>query len=290
VASVEITKGGTVLATRGRSASAPVVKVLSPKKGDRVGAGKLVEVRWTATDSDNDPLTLKVAYAVDGKNFLSTFVGPNNQTQFLPSDLFAGSRKARIRVTANDGFNETSAISAPFSAVGHPPTVQILDPAAGLSIRNDASLQLRGIAFDDLAKRITAKRRLTWSTRGKVIGRGSSVSVSGLAPGNRTITLAARDRAGHTGRASVRVKVRAAAPRFLVLAAPAKVAQTARSFKLKVASSLPGTLRIGKQQFAVGRASKTLKVKVKPGSTPLALTLRLKAYTRSIGQQLTIAR
>jgi hypothetical protein len=289
VNSVEITRDGAVKASRTRSANAPVLKILSPKKGDKVGAGDLVQVRWSATDDDNDNLTVEVAYAVDGKTFNSTAVGPNSQTQSLPSQLFAGSKKARIRITANDGFNETTAISQAFSAVGRPPSVTILGPGPGLTVRNDASLQLRGIAYDDRAERITGRKKLTWQDLGRVIGRGENVSVYGLKPGLRTLNLYARDRSGRRGKASIKVRVRAATPRFLGLAM-ADVSPQARSFGLQVAASLPSTLRIGKQRFRVDRKPKVVSVKIKPGTSALNLKLRLKAYTRSTTQELTIPR
>ena len=279
ITSLEITRNGVVKATKARSANAPVVKILSPKKGDRVGAGKLVKVRWTAADADKDDLTLEVAYAIDGKTFLSTFVGPNNQTQYLPSELFGGSKNARIRVTANDGFNETSAISQPFSAVGRPPTVQIFDPKAGLSIANDATLVLRGAAYDDSAEKITAKKNLVWQDLGRVLGHGANIAIYGLKPGLRTLTLYARDRTGRRGKASVKVRVRGVKPRFLALGM-ADVAQGQRSFLLQVSSSLPATLRIGKQRFHVDRKVRTVSVKIKPNG-PVSLKLKLTAYGRS---------
>ena len=83
--------------------------------------------------------------------------------------------------------------------------------------------------------------------------------------------------------------VAGAKPRFIGLGM-ADVSAQARGFILNVSSSLPATLRIGKQRFHVDRKPKNVNVRIKPGAGTLELKLRLKAYTKSTTQTLTIPR
>ena len=58
----------------------------------------------------------------------------------LPSDYFAGTGHAQLRLRVSDGFNETVVLSQPFRAVSHPPTVEILDPQRGARFSRRASV------------------------------------------------------------------------------------------------------------------------------------------------------
>ena len=61
---IAVTAGGQPLAERTRS-KPPTVKVLSPRKGTRVG--RRLTVNWKATDPDGDPLRAVVEFSADGR-------------------------------------------------------------------------------------------------------------------------------------------------------------------------------------------------------------------------------
>ena len=215
VAKVEIVAGGIVRAARGRSANAPRVRVRRP----RAGKGR-VAIRWSATDRDRDALGVSIDYSGNaGRSWRTVYAGPNKGRVKLPSRLLFASRRGRLRVRANDGFNESSARSRIFRARGAKPAVRITSPGTGLRARNDASLVLTGEAFDDALRRLRG-RRLSWYSGKRRIARGETASVAGLAAGRRRIRLVARDRSGRKASASVVVRLDQAQPTFLRLAGP----------------------------------------------------------------------
>ena len=60
---VQIRQGDKVLNERVASANPPTVKLLTPNGGETLAPG--VEVRWTASDPDGDPLNFTVQYSPD---------------------------------------------------------------------------------------------------------------------------------------------------------------------------------------------------------------------------------
>lgn len=207
----------------------------------------------------------------------------------LAARLLPGSRRARVRVRVNDGFNEAVSTSPRFHSKGAPPSVQILSPAPATRATNDAPLYLSGQAYDDTQRRIPG-RRLRWFDGRRAIGRGGQIAVSGLAAGRRRLRLVARDARGRTRTAAVTVRLRAAQPTFLRLSAPRRVSGTARLLRLRVASSIPATLRVGRQRFAVGRRMRSIRLRIRRGRSPLALRLILRAGGKRAVRTVVIAR
>ena len=116
------------------------------------------------------------------------------------------------------------------------------------------------------------------------------IEARGLRAGTRKIRLVGRDSAGRKGSATVKVRVQAVTPQFLSVDAPSKVSRRARSVKLKVQSSVPAKLKVGRTKVRLGRRAKTVKVRVKPGKSRLALTLVLKAGGKSATSLLYVKR
>ncbi len=104
--------------------------------------------------------------------------------------------------------------------------------------------------------------------------------MSGLPAGLRRITLAARERFGRTGHASVVVRLRAARPLFVTLRGPRKLRRSARSLQLTVSSSLAATLAVRvpglrAQRFTVSRRTRLLRVHTPGGRRRLTVRLTL---------------
>ncbi len=288
--SISIVQDDKELASRTRSAHAPTLHIASPRRGQTVGRGSSVTLRWRAKDADHDPLLTKVEYSGDdGRHWSTVFLGTDKGRAVVPSRELFASRNARLRITTNDGFNQTVAVSSRFRALGARPSVTITSPSAGMRAFDDASLVLTGSAFADTGKQL-AGRSLSWLDGKRVIAHGGAASVSGLRPGRHALQLVARDSSGRTGSARVTVVLAAARPRFLTLSVPMSLSHRARSVKLGVAASLPGTLTIGKQRFAVARHLRTLVVKATAGRAPVTLHLTLKAYGKTLKRTLTLPR
>jgi hypothetical protein len=192
-------------------------------------------------------------------------------------------------VTVNDGFRETTAVSGRFTALGAPPEARIIRPVRTATMRADAALPLVGEAFDDTGTLVPG-RSLSWFDGTRLLGKGASVLARDLRPGVRPIRLVARDRAGRTGSAVVRVRVRAVAPYFLRLTAPKQLTRAARSVRLVVSTSVAATLRAGGRTFAVDRRVRRVAVPVKPGKGTLTLQLVLTSGGKTTRIKLAISR
>ena len=276
-ATVQVVNGERVVATRAASAHPPAVRFVSPRPG-RVRARRgQVTLTWRAADADGDALSTRVDLSRDGgRSYRSLTTGVRGNSVALPEDLFARSSNARVRVTVNDGFTEAEAVSGRLVLPGTPPRVRIVSPGKRSAVAAGSALYLSGEAYDDSGAPLTG-RRLTWSERRTVLGRGAQISTSALRPGRHRITLRAVDKIGRAKSTTTTVTVRGERPQFLTLDAPASLGARARSFRLRVASSAPGTLTVARRSFRVGRRVRTVKIPVKPGSGPLTLRLRLSA-------------
>ncbi len=269
---------GTEAGTRRlASANAPKVSLASPKGGSRV-SGKNMTVRWKASDADGPeggPLEATVEYAPNGKSFSAVYTGPaETGAAQIRRSLLAGSDKAKVRVTVDDGFREDTVTSKAFSVAPTPPDVRISDPSVPVTVTADATLTLTGQAFAPGGTPLRTKA-LRWSDRKDDLGRGTSVSVSGLKPGRHKITLTAKG-GGSTGKASVAVTVAAVKPEFLELTAPA-ISANAKKMKLRVASTVAAKLKVGKKSFKVSPKASSVKVAVPKGKTSFALPVTLKS-------------
>jgi Divergent InlB B-repeat domain len=289
-ARLEIMREGSVLATRVRTSSAPRIRIVAPRAKARVGAQRVVVVRWTASDANKGPLRATVHYSMDaGKTWNTIATGTTRDRITLPSALFSGSKRARIRVTVSDGFNESSALSGIFTAVARKPTVRIVSPRRLQRFPGDTTLYLEGEAYDDRGTILRGKR-LTWFDGTRRLGPGDRLRASGLRPGLRILRLRADDGRGGVANTFVRVRIVATRPHLLSLNAPAFVKRSARTVGLRIATTVPSKLQVGHQTFAVGPKAKAISVRVTPGRTRLELPLKLTAGSRSNTVTLVIRR
>jgi hypothetical protein len=247
--------------------------VLAPGAGARVGAGRTVLVRWRATNPERLALTAIIDYSRDGgRTWRPIFVGPNKGHALLQSFFFTASRRARVRVRINDGFNETDARSRVFIALGAPPQVTILTRLVRrMHFAGDARLQLTGLAVDQAAQVLTG-RRLRWFDGPFLLGTGSAISAGPLPPGVNHIRLVARDPSGRTGSATLTVTVNPVALPFLKLTVPEHISRHSKKLKLRAGASIPAMLTIGRRRFQLGNL-RTISVPITPGRTPLLLHL-----------------
>jgi hypothetical protein len=243
-------------------------------------------VRWSARDPDHDPLQATVEYSAnDGRTFRPVFIGRSTGRVVLPARLFAASRAARVRVTVNDGFNQTASLSRRFVSLGSPPTVQIVAAPRG-TVRNDALVNLSATAFDGSGHRLPS-RAFQWRAGKRVLGRGAGISPLGLPSGRVRVVVAARDAGGRVGTASLVLRVRAMRPVLRVLRA-LHARAGARKLVLLVSTSISGTLTLEGRRYRVGTATRRLAVALKhPLRTGRALPLVLRAGSKKRAIRLT---
>jgi hypothetical protein len=286
VDSVEIMNPGPV-ALRTRAVRPPTVQVLAPTAGEVVGGKGDVTVHWFSSSPVGAPLTAQIDYSADnGASWRTIYDGANdtgNGVQ-LPASFFLASHAARVRVRVNDGFNETAAISAPFTARDTPPQVEIFSPngsaatsTAGATqggiteIAGDSRVELEGQALNQSMEQLTGTN-LRWFDGRVFLGTGNDLSAGPLPPGLNHIVLRARDAAGKLGSDSVTVLVTPVELPFLRLVLRHFAGNDVRSTPVHALSKATITLSIGTQTFLL-RAGKpqVLRVSIVPGATPLIL-------------------
>jgi hypothetical protein len=288
VTGIKVTSGGSTLAIRTESPTKPSVTIPRLPSFRK----SFATLHWRATGA---MVTVRVEYSGDGgRHWHPIWIGANLGSTVVPSRYLYRSADARIRVTVNDGFRAASALSRRFRAPGAPPAVEIVMPWQNTRQLVDAPLGLSGEAFDD-SSRMLAGGRLRWLLGRRLLGSGARITVTGLTAGRHVIDLVATDRFGRRGRAAVTVVMRAARPVFIVLSTPHRVGPTARSLRVMVGSSQPATLTVrtrgeSAQRFAVGRAKKRLRIRIRRGHSTLGLNLSLSAGGLTRAVQIAISR
>ena len=274
-----VRRGAEVLARRARSAHAPRASIVAPRAGTGIGRGAATTVRWRAQDADADRLTATIDYSRDGGRTWTVVASDvRGRSTRVDRRALGASGNARIRVRVSDGFDAAIAVSGRLRSPGAPPLVRIDSRPRG--VRADQLVLLEGSAFDDAGRPLTGTR-LRWFADRRALGSGTRVSVQGLRAGTRTIRLVATDARGRSAVARLRVSVAAVRPQFLLFDAPERVARGARSTRIRVASTVAATLRIGGRSYAVGRAPRRLRVALPRGSGVLRLAVTLTAGAKA---------
>ncbi|MCE5263887.1 MAG: dockerin type I domain-containing protein [Deltaproteobacteria bacterium] len=189
------------------SPNAPAAAVTAPGPGENIAGA--YTITWTASDGDGDSLYYTVEYSADGQKW-RTLATQLTATSFAAdfSNLPGGSQ-ARIRVTASDGINGTSAESGTFTVPIKAGEAFIDSPAADSTHRMDSGIIFQGSAHDPQEGEILDDAKLVWtSDRDGLIGTGSSVfKKSNLSAGQHVITLTATNSLGQAMSRSVTIQV-----------------------------------------------------------------------------------
>jgi hypothetical protein len=109
---IAITEHGKTIAVRHRPAHTPRVKLLAPHRGRRLSTAKPLVVRWRATNPDRGRLTISIDYSSNGgRHWQMVAMVPNTGRATLRGSWLRPSRRARIRIRVNDGFDQAIAVS-----------------------------------------------------------------------------------------------------------------------------------------------------------------------------------
>jgi hypothetical protein len=289
--SLEVRAGGRALASANRTANPPTVRVRGLKRGARVGRKRSTKIRWRSGDADGDELQATVEYSADGgRRWRGIWSGADEGKTKVASGLLSASRRARIRVTVSDGFDEASDTSPRFRALGRRPDARIENPTRGAKVTASDTVYLSGFAFDDAGKRLAGKR-IRWTVDGRKVGRGPQAAVSGLRPGKRRVRLVARDRLGRKGTASARIRVRKVKPQLIVLESPEAIDAKAKRVKLQLAAPVRARLKLSgkgvrskkRKRYKLSPKPRRVNLRIKPGSDPLLLRWSTRGGGRARG-------
>jgi hypothetical protein len=194
LSSISLVVDNRTVASRTASKTIPRVTLRYPAGGALPGDQQNVALAWTVEDPDGDVVTMRVDYSDDdGKTYRMIGLTDNLLGMTLPLRLFSATQTARIRLTVNDGFNETQFASPRFASPGTPPVVVITNPERDLTVLSTATMNLTGGAFDDRGVAIAADQ-LRWVMDGDAIGIGGDVLMPRLTPGRHTVELRVNDR------------------------------------------------------------------------------------------------
>jgi hypothetical protein len=165
----------------------------------------------------------------------------------------------------------------------------ITSPARGRRQPNDSALFLSGEGSDDRFRALRG-RALRWYVGSRRIGSGNTAAVLGLRAGRKRIRLVACARRARCSSVATTVRLTQAKPRLTQLTHPARLGRRARRVRLRVASTVPATLRIGGRRFRLNRRPRAITLPVRPGRMPLDLRLTLSAGSARTAGRVVIAR
>jgi hypothetical protein len=119
-AAYTLMRSGQQVAARSAPSAPPKVQIYTPVAGDKWTGGPL-DITWSATAADNDPLTFTVMYSSDGGTRWVPLKAAQAETRLTvdPSAL-AGGSAVWFRVMASDGFYAASADAGPMELVQTP--------------------------------------------------------------------------------------------------------------------------------------------------------------------------
>lgn len=208
--SLEVLEGETPLANRSASAHAPIVQVTTPNGGEVLDQ-PTVNVAWSASDLDGDPLTFVVQFSADGGTTWTTLETNLAATSVtVARSALSGTNDGRFRVQASDGLRTAiDASDGAFAVEDNAPEVAIVLPDEGHLFFDGQTLTLEAMTLDAEDGQLTGAA-LAWnSDLDGALGTGSplTIAVDALAEGVHTITLSAEDSAGNVAEAQIRILV-----------------------------------------------------------------------------------
>jgi hypothetical protein len=127
------------------------------------------------------------------------FIGPNRGDLKLAGHLFSATAQGRLRIIANDGFNETEQIIEPIVVTAAPPLLEILSPADKTALPNTTPVRLRAAAFGDGDMPLSGEQ-IRWTLDGSAVGTGLEVEVRDLKPGKHVAAVTAAENTLDTSR------------------------------------------------------------------------------------------
>ena len=208
--SYAITHNNRELLVVERSANAPSVSISGPTAGQIYDSTSNISVSWTGSDADDDELSYRVYYSVDGgTTYKPLSLKTEDTSKAFPASKLEGSNQARIGVSASDGTRSSFAETAIFSVPNHAPDINIQTPFSGDIFAENQGFVLDAIAYD-MEDGLVPSSHISWrsSIDGSLgTGRYLVLSAADLSAGSHTITVTATDALGLSASDSVNVVI-----------------------------------------------------------------------------------
>ncbi len=211
VTKLQILRGTTVLTELPVSANPPVITLTAPMGGGTLSGQN--EIAWTIADSDGaGTFSSNVEYSADnGTTWLQLTTNIEGDMVSLTAnfdDLPGSDGKSLVRITATDGLNTATAVSAAFSVAVKAPEVAILSPEASDAIKVGETVWLEVDAYDEQDGDLESASAIKWtSDRDGELGGGALLAVSSLTAGSHTLTVTVTNSLGQSTAKNVAITV-----------------------------------------------------------------------------------
>ncbi|MDX1600799.1 MAG: IPT/TIG domain-containing protein [Anaerolineales bacterium] len=204
---IRIRRGDQNLASVERSVYAPEVEWVRAPIGE-VERGQTIQLRWQASDRDDEDLTYRLEYSADGGRTFSTVARRLAESSYAwTPDAVPGSSQARLRIVASDGFNRVAETSPEFSLAGAAPQLSIISPETETQVGDQSVLVLEAVAIDAEDGALDGDSIAWFDSNDQQIGRGGRLQLQNLELGEKTFTARASDSEGNEVEASITVEV-----------------------------------------------------------------------------------
>jgi hypothetical protein len=236
-----------VLVSRAVSANPPVVSDVALVGAPDPVTG-IVDLTWTASDPDGDPLHYAVFYSHDGGDSWRPLQLSLTETSLnLDTDALAlGGGTGVLRVEANDGAQSGRADSQPFTVEPKAPKPRIQSPAGEIQIQWGQFVNFIGQAEDPQQQPILDEK-FVWSNPYRILGTGPTLGVTDLEVGSYDVTLNVTNAAGLAAFTQVPVVVgdRIPLPGPRLSATPASIAFSVDADETTIQTATIDVMNVG---------------------------------------------
>ena len=134
-------------------------------------------VRWQTSASDEYPIERVVRWSADdGKRWQGLAIKLDKDVAVVPTRAVSSGR-ILVQVIVSDGFHSTTSEAVAVEIPHRPPTVAILWPVDGATVRTDESVRLWGVATASDGNVLSAED-MHWYLDGEAVGNGPEVWAS----------------------------------------------------------------------------------------------------------------
>lgn len=190
---LRIRRGKNVLWKR----EAPPIPVTVKEVSGSIAENNSLKIEWDVEIAEGLKSRASLRWSNDeGKTWNGLAVGIKEHSAELNLVHVPGGEVV-FEVMVDDGFDTANGVSAPVQVPHKPPTVAILSPTEGITVRAGNPLRLWGVCTDEGGKRLP-ENSCTWLLDGKAIASGTDVTIEAPTPGEHKIAFRATDPHGTT--------------------------------------------------------------------------------------------
>jgi len=195
-----------------RSANAPSVSVTGVNENQYFSNNETIDLFWVGSDEDNDSLTYKVLYSVDGGNSYKRYFSLRKTSQTgstINTARIPGSNRSRFGVSVSNGTRSSFTETPIFRLEEHKPRLYITNSSSSsrFSVKQGFKLSARGVDNED--GRLDRDTFIWHSSIDGSLGTGEFAEIlpDQLSIGKHEITVTGVDSSGMSGTASITIHI-----------------------------------------------------------------------------------